>query len=450
MANKLQQVQMYPVETDVLRFKLTSTLPYLATAIYRLRTVRTDGLGTFATDAQWRWYFDSQVPFTPDEQVAALYHEVQHLLRNHHSRLADREPKQWNVAGDCEINDEFPSGLKPSPHFLFPKTFGLPDGELAEWYYDRVNQYEVHAREDATSMYPGVGPCTTPGCDGQDTSPKMGPNHTVKKKGIYHGPVCGGAAGKGEGEPGDNDGGGSGESDGKGVAEGIGEVEAEAVRREVAQKIEDAVNNPGGRGNVPGSLARWAKEVLHPKVRWEKLLRTATRRASIEIAGMTDQTYQRPPRREIEPFIMPKRIAHKTVAAFYVDTSGSVTDDMLNVAMTEVRAALRSNAAEMWVAFLDAQIHSCTKVSTSAQGRMLKPKGRGGTDMRLAFDHAKTLKPKPNLIIVLTDGETPWPAEPVPGIQTIIVVMERARGWGYASNYPTPPWAKVIKIGGDD
>lgn len=425
------ETPLYPVEPDVLRFELVRQQPYLRTVVYRLRPRENPNINTFATDAKWHWYYGSQVPFTPKQQVTVLYHEVNHLLRNHFERCGDKSAVQWNFAGDLEINDEFPPMMEVPDNIVVPAHFGLPDGEFAEWYYPRIDKWELHVRPDATGMWPGRQPCEVPGCKNVDTLPKIGADHEVSKKGVMHVPACGSGAG----------GDGTGGADAEGEDDGVGDVEQEAVRRSVAEQIEGQT----GRGSVPSSLRRWAGELLHPEVPWERLLRTYARRASIIISGMTDQTYSRPSRREYEDFLLPKRISHKTSAAFYVDTSGSIDQEMLDTALTEVRAALRSNAAELWVSFIDTDVKSTVKLSTQGQARLLVPKGGGGTNMRVCFEHYKKLKPKVNLIVVLTDGETPWPDEPPHGVHTIVVWTKRK---GRAEHGGTVPvWAKTVKVG---
>jgi len=39
--------------------------------------------------------------------------------------------------------------------------------------------------------------------------------------------------------------------------------------------------------------------------------------------------------------------------------------------------------------------------------------GGGGTDMRPLIAEAAQAKPQPGVIVVCTDGYTPWPSEPV-------------------------------------
>jgi predicted metal-dependent peptidase len=417
----------YPVESDLLRFKLMKQFPYFGTAIYRMKPVKhpyvEGGMNTFAVDASWRWHYADKVPFTPEEQVTVLYHELSHLLRNHSGRIQERHPLVWNLAADCEINDWFPDGMDVPQNLIFPKKFGLPDGNLAEWYYNGIPTQDVHTREDATPLTPGTGKCTTPGCDSKDVlidRAELSPDGTVitePAKGKIHTPVCGGLS-KGEG--------------GEEVSGGVSEVEAEAIRREVAERIEEAK----ARGNIPSGLERWAKELLHPQIPWNKLLRTVARREGIIIAGDTEQTWHKPSRRQPTDLIMPRRYARKCIPAFYVDTSGSIGEEELVLALTEVRAAVKNEAGLTYVTPVDAEVYKTQKLTSVGQVRGIKLQGGGGTDMRLCFPHAETLRPKPNLLIIITDGYTPWPDVP-PKMRTIVVLTTQEDG---------PAWAKNIHL----
>lgn len=426
--------KLYRVNPDKLRFGLVSRQPYLRTAVFRLRPVPQENMDTFAVDDGWRWYYGTEVPFTPREQITVLFHEVNHLLRKHPQRMGAKNPKVWNIAADAEINDCFPPTLDVPDNIVFPKKFKLPDGKLSEWYYERMNAMDVHVREDATALCSGSGPCETDkNCDSQDkpTEYDKDNDYVVVSRGRVHAPKCGSAGGERQG------------FEKTGGEPAVGEVEAEAIRKQVAEEV---ARHPG---NAPGNIQRWADELLHPKVRWEKLLKTFARRASIIISGNTDLTYQKPSRREYGDFILPKRVAKKSTVAFYVDTSGSITSKMINKALAEVRAAIRSEVAELTVSFVDAEIQSTVKVKTRGSMGVIAGalKGGGGTDMRKCFEHYKTLRPKPNMIVVLTDGYTPWPDHAEPGVHTIVcIVQEENRKRRLTGHYEPPPWAKVIYI----
>ncbi len=429
---------MYPVEIDVLRYRLNKVAVYFADVNYRLRPRLERGLETLAVDEKWNIYFGEQCPFTQDEQVAVLYHEINHIIRNHFDRRGDRDEKQWNVAGDREINDFFPKSLDVPTIGIGSKKYGmedlkLPDDELAEWYFERLDVMQIHMREDASAMDPGVGKCTTPGCDSKDTEYANSgpPDYNVTTKGVLHVPACGGAAG----------GQGDGDGDKKdGDDPGVSEIEAEAIRRNVAEKIQDM--HQKGQGDLPGSLVDWSDKFLNPIIHWTNLLRKATRKVSTIIAGDTTQTFTKPPRRSPPGIILPKKIARKTIAAFYIDTSGSVSDEEIAQSITEVKAALRTSLADLTVSFVDTEVYTTSKV----QGRKVTTDKvrRGGTDMRKCFEHAKQLYPRPNLVIVMTDGETGWPQDAPKGMRTIVVLSESPH-----QSFPVPGWVwKTIEMVG--
>jgi hypothetical protein len=81
------------------------------------------------------------------------YHEVAHWLREHEARAKalHADARLWNLAADMEINDYLPEGMAyPSlggePLAVLPRRYNLPDGEIAEWYYQRLVE---RAREQA-------------------------------------------------------------------------------------------------------------------------------------------------------------------------------------------------------------------------------------------------------------------------------------------------------------
>jgi hypothetical protein len=55
------------------------------------------------------------------------------------------------------------------------------------------------------------------------------------------------------------------------------------------------------------------------------------------------------------------------------------------------------------------------------------------------IEGARQLRPPPSVVVVLTDGFTPWPAEPPKGVK-VVVGMLREGGPS------APSWARVIQI----
>jgi hypothetical protein len=83
----------------------------------------------------------------------------------------------------------------------------------------------------------------------------------------------------------------------------------------------------------------------------------------------------------------------------------------------------------------DADVHAVSRV-TSAQQVTLA--GGGGTDMRTGIERALALPERPGIVIVITDGFTPWPDEP--SSCRLVVALTQADAPA------TPAWAETVRI----
>ncbi len=350
---------------------------------------------TMAVDRFWRCYVNADfVERTPVPALAGVWlHEVAHLLRDHHGR-AGRLPPEYhgdharvNLAEDCEINDDLTDDgiILPDGH-IKPSTFGLPTGQLFEQYLPGI---------------PPQPPCLR----------------------------CGSGATGGV-EPWDL---------GPGNAPSVSPTEAAAVRRITADAIRA---HQRGRGTVPAGWRRWADSVLEPTVDWRQVLGGAVRQALAWAGGAVDYTYQRPSRRSASQsrVVLPSLRRPVPTVVIVVDTSGSMSDDALAAAMAEVAGVLRGvgvRGNRVTVLACDAAVHVAQRVSRAEE---LEFAGGGGTDMRVGIAAALAQPHRPDVVVVLTDGETPWPDEPT-AIRVIAGLIGDAP--------PTPPeWIEAVRIGG--
>ncbi|MGB8020384.1 MAG: VWA-like domain-containing protein, partial [Candidatus Nanopelagicales bacterium] len=202
---------------------------------------------------------------------------------------------------------------------------------------------------------------------------------------------------------------------------GLTQTQADAIREAVAIEFRDAAR---GRGDLPGEWARWVSQVLEPVVDWRNVLHAAVRRGLGWAHGHADYTYTRISRRQSVSgqVILPALRRPVPRVAVVVDTSGSVDDGLLAQALGEidgVLAGLGVADAQVRVLAVDAAVHAVTSVSRASDVPLA---GGGGTDMPLGIAAAQELRPRADVIIVLTDGFTLWPARPaeVPVIAVII------------------------------
>ncbi|MBC7596836.1 MAG: hypothetical protein H7288_23435 [Kineosporiaceae bacterium] len=120
-----------------------------------------------------------------------------------------------------------------------------------------------------------------------------------------------------------------------------------------------------------------------------------------------------------------------------VDTSWSVDDALLGRAFGEIDSALLAIGVpgnDVSVYSCDAAVHTVQRVRRARDAALT---GGGGTDMRLGNAAASDQRPRHDVIVVLTDGDTPWLATPPRGSAVIVDVL----GQIGIRLPPTPPWA---------
>ncbi|GGN69660.1 vWA domain-containing protein [Nocardia rhizosphaerihabitans] len=391
------------------RLHAVSARPYLATALYALHIVESRRVPTMAVDKHWRCYVSPVfVDCTPEEELASvLVHEVSHLLRDHHGR-SDRyarahdltgpaERLRMNIAADAEINDDvFGAGLVWPTGAVMPATLGLAAGELME---DYLREFSLgHLTQDFAWLDCGSG------ADGLDRDWELGPDG----------------------------------------ADGLSEQERAAVRFRVAQGI---VGRPG---TTPQGWQRWADRALHPPQPWRDLLGAALRSAASAPGVGADYTYGRPARRSaaLPGVVLPSLRRMPPRVAVVIDTSASVSDTELGSALLEVAAITHAVGGRRDLV----TVFSCDTAARiavplcRAEGMALI--GGGGTDLRTGF--TKALRTRPDVIVALTDGQTPWPATR-PACRTVVGLFRREHAWSednpdYIPDTP-PTWARVVDIG---
>jgi predicted metal-dependent peptidase len=220
---------------------------------------------------------------------------------------------------------------------------------------------------------------------------------------------------------------------------GIDAHDADALRRRVAIEFQEHQTQ---HGVAPGEWSRWVRQILEPVVPWQQVLAAAVRRGLGWTRGHTDYTYSRISRRQAGagPIVLPALRRPVPEVAVVVDTSGSVDDGLLSQALGEVDGILAAQAVpegSVTVLSVDAAVHHVERVRTAHDVRL---GGGGGTNMGVGIDAALALNPKPSIIIVLTDGWTPWPAQ-VPAAAVIVVLIGRD-----VDELPkTPAWAQRVE-----
>jgi predicted metal-dependent peptidase len=390
------------------RLWAANRFPYLASALFASPITGVEGLGGIAVDRRWRLYADPETvaEWSVSQLGSELVHHSGHMLRQHAERaielpVAPEDIPFWLAAADAEINDDLlTEGLDPAHPPLLPSSFGHAPGRLAEEYFEPAKRYGK------------PGPCN-----------------------------CGSGA-HGYESPWDQDGDagdrpGDQHSDGSGLSDYQGDL----VRRQVAS---DVLSHAKQAGHIPAGLRRWAEDIINPKVDWRRALAAELRRGIADTAGRTDYTYRRPSRRAsaISDVILPALRQPVPHVAVVCDTSGSMQEDQLAQVVAEVDGILRAvgvRSEGVRVLACDADVHSAKRVRHAGQVELL---GGGGTDMGRGIAAAVRSRPRPTVVVVLTDGYTPWPAQGPKGTSVVVGLI----GSGYGHGPPPPEWARTVQI----
>ena len=65
--------------------------------------------------------------------------------------------------------------------------------------------------------------------------------------------------------------------------------------------------------------------------------------------------------------------------------------------------------------------------------------------MGVGIAAAARLRPRPSVMVVLTDGLSPWPAEPPRGVEVVVGLIKAAVPAG-GPGWDPPAWARVVDI----
>lgn len=418
------------------RLWAANRFPYLATALFATSVIERSGIGGdgVAVDARWRLYVDpaAAAEWTVADLGALLVHHTGHLIRDHAGRaetlgVTEATAERWSTVADAELNDDLADvGLTMPGTNILPEDLGHERGRLAEEYY---------ARERAEADAPPEPPPDQPDDEQDDPPPKK------DKPKSDHGSGAHGHQRDWE-EPDD----GSGAD----APAGLSNHERDLLRAQTAQQMLDAVR--AGQGNVPGNWRRWAEELLQPTVDWRRALAAEIRRGVQYVAGAVDYSYRRPSRRaSASPsIVLPALEKPVPEVAVVCDTSGSMGAAQLARVLGEVEGLLDSiglRSSGVRVLAVDASVQAVRRVSSARQVELV---GGGGTDMGRGIEAAAAFRPRPSVLVILTDGLTPWPAEPPRGMRVVIGLLTGAPAGHRPSLPATPHWARVVRIDEED
>lgn len=226
-----------------------------------------------------------------------------------------------------------------------------------------------------------------------------------------------------------------------------GKYEEDDTLRDVwVKRFEDAaeaikIRDPSNaRGLLPAFAERILKELKKTQTDWRTILNDFIQEEVV------DYSFAPPDRRfDDSPFFLPDFNGKEDRVEdilFMIDTSGSMSDDMIAAAYSEVKGAIDQFNGKLkgWLGFFDAAIIKPQPFSDENEFKIIKPAGGGGTDFQIIFEYVfHHMSDKlPASIIILSDGYAPFPLEKLAGGIPVL--------WLLNNEEVNPPWGKVARI----
>jgi len=206
----------------------------------------------------------------------------------------------------------------------------------------------------------------------------------------------------------------------------------EKWKQKLVSAAEYSIQN---RGTIPDSIQQVINELLNPQISWSEYLMKYVSRIL-----PNDYTYTRPNKRSIScGCYMPSVVKEKLYIVASIDTSGSMSDEDLTLAVSELKAiAGLSPNIEIDVIICDADIHDTIKLNSTDLSK-LKMKGGGGTSHIPVYNYVNDKLKNTKVLINFTDGYTEFPEEKNKGMYDSFWVMTN-------EDKHSVPFGKVLQL----
>jgi predicted metal-dependent peptidase len=337
------------------------------------------------------------------EVVFIALHEIIHPMLCHLTRRGNRDPKIYGLAIDIidnklcvQVMNETPIlKMQVPPDALFGSAFGLSDADI-------TSVEEVYAK--LLKKFKGKGKGKGPPEKGEGGNepgdgPPMFDEHAPPKN-----------------------------EDGTEMTA----AEREAEERDWKITVQAAADMAKKQGKLPGFMEQFINQLLKPKVDWRAQLWSATKIAK------DDTSYRRFNRKHIHAGIyLPGNYSERIGEVAYVtDTSGSISTEEFKQALGEMNFLIEELKPEvLHFGQCDTRLVSMQQLTVDSLPLAVTVKGRGGTDMREAFEWAREHEDELDMFILQTDGYVP-PLDPSlhPSCRVIIIVTTNATlpaGWEF-------------------
>jgi predicted metal-dependent peptidase len=198
---------------------------------------------------------------------------------------------------------------------------------------------------------------------------------------------------------------------------------------ELSDYWRDAVSAAVNTGDAPGNLERHYPKVSS-SISWTQVLGRHLVRAQ------HDYDWGRPDRRMMgHDLIYPSLAGEGVRVGVVIDTSGSVSPELIGSFLSELRALRKSHPnVSGLVIYADAAVRGVHDLERAAPPSVI---GGGGTSFAPAFHELERRRFVPDVLVYLTDGEAEFPARPRFPVIWVLPGDSDVR----------PPWGEVLRLG---
>jgi len=403
--------------------------PFYSKVLRTITKIRTDDIptaGVLSTDGDIRmWWNPRFFAALPVKHVlGVLKHECLHLVFEHTTTRKHTPHLIWNYATDLAINSHLDGELP---------AFGLMPGrafpELTEEDMEKMDEKGIARRQQLSDLIESFPTCQA----SEWYFGRLMESDAVKEalEDLENGENDGDGEGGLGGMP--------GTMDDHGGWDEMSEEDREFIKAKIKQAASEAqkeCDSKGSWGTVPAELRAQIREALSNEVPWQAILKRFvgySRRAN----RMTSWSKIHSSYGAIAPGV--KR-GYQSSVAVYVDQSGSVGNDELELLFAELR--MLAKKTEFATYHFDTEIDEDSKQVWKRGKTPTAHRTRsGGTCFKAPTKHANKNKRIYDGYIILTDGYAPQPGP-----------SHLPRAWVITPDGQVPDWMSnskdvVIKMG---
>lgn len=363
------------ISASLLRLRINA--PFFAALSLFASFRPSERVPTAATDGAVIYFNPRYLASLPPRKLdGLLLHEVLHAALLHAMRRGARDQLRWNIAADIVVN-----GIVAQQPSL-----ELPDGCLRAPAIEHLRVEEVYELQEQHSPQAGA----SPQCFHMESPSALAGPEAVSR---------------------------------------ASELEAYWER---ALRQAEAVHRMGGKGELPGAMARLLDALGRTQIDWRSALWRFLVRTPADFGGFD--------RRLLSRKLYLETLESESLRVYVaIDTSGSVSDAELALFLSELRGVLGAYPhikAELYYA--DVALHGPYDPIDEAQSP--SPLGGGGTSFIPFFEHVEREHEGAEAVcIYMTDGYGSFPVE-APSLPTLWVVT--AGGLKDASF----PFGEVVRL----